>query len=322
MIRVNSQSGKGGVAYVMKEEHGFDLPRRLQIEFSKTIQHITEDSGTEITPATMWGAFEREYLPAEPRYRLRSHELHTESSDSAGARGSRRSSKSTARHRTIIGEGDGPVEAFVSAIVTHFGEEFDVVDYAEHAIGRGADAQAVAYVETVTGDNEIRWGIGSTRTSPPRRSAPCSTPSNASTAELDTTSMPDPPTAGLATVAAMTTWLRRLFVLAVIAGAAVRCMDRVAAPQRTSRVEASTTGTTAHRHRRPAPEPAGARSAPTAERWREPVDGACPEGYPVKVAKSGIYHVPGGRSYERTTAERCYMNAEDAEADGYRRAKA
>ncbi len=63
VIRVNSQSGKGGVAYVMKEEHGFDLPRRLQIEFSKTIQHITEDSGTEITPATMWAAFENEYLP-------------------------------------------------------------------------------------------------------------------------------------------------------------------------------------------------------------------------------------------------------------------
>ena len=58
------------------------------------------------------------------------------------------------------------------------------------------------------------------------------------------------------------------------------------------------------------------------QRWREPVDGACPDGYPIKVAKSGIYHVPGGRSYERTTAERCYVNADDAEADGYRRAKA
>jgi 2-isopropylmalate synthase len=61
---------------------------------------------------------------------------------------------------TIVGEGDGPVEAFVSAIVTHFGEEFDVVDYAEHAIGRGSNAQAVAYVETVNGDSDIRWGIG------------------------------------------------------------------------------------------------------------------------------------------------------------------
>ena len=160
VIRVNSQSGKGGVAYVMKEEHGFDLPRRLQIEFSKTIQHITEDSGTEITPATMWGAFEREYLPPEPRYRLRSHELHTESSDSAGSTRVTAQLEVDGAATTIVGEGDGPVEAFVSAIVTHFGEAFDVVDYAEHTIGRGANAQAVAYVETITGDNEIRWGIG------------------------------------------------------------------------------------------------------------------------------------------------------------------
>jgi 2-isopropylmalate synthase len=160
VIRVNSQSGKGGVAYVMKEEHGFDLPRRLQIEFSKTIQHITEDSGTEITPATMWSAFESEYLPPEPRYRLRSHEIHTESSDAAGRTRVTAQLEVDGSPTTIMGEGEGPVEAFVSAMVAHFGEDFDVVDYAEHAIGRGANAQAVAYVETVAGDNEIRWGIG------------------------------------------------------------------------------------------------------------------------------------------------------------------
>ena len=138
--------------------------------------------------------------------------------------------------------------------------------------------------------------------------------------------MADPPAAGLATVATMTTWLRRLFVLAVIAGAAVAVWT--ALQRRNERARRSQH----HRHHRPtdtagapAPgraRPAAARSAPPAERWREPVDGACPEGYPVKVAKSGIYHVPGGRLYERTTAERCYMNAEAAEADGYRRAKA
>ena len=80
VVRVNSQSGKGGVAYVMKAEHGFDLPRRLQIEFAKTIQHITEDSGTEISPAVMWEAFEKEYLPADPPIALVSHEVR--SSDS------------------------------------------------------------------------------------------------------------------------------------------------------------------------------------------------------------------------------------------------
>jgi 2-isopropylmalate synthase len=160
VIRVNSQSGKGGVAYLMKEEHGFDLPRRLQIEFSKSIQHITEDTGTEITPGTMWDAFEAEYLPDEPRYRLRSHELHTASSDGKGRTTVTAQLDVAGAATTITGEGDGPVEAFVSAIIAHFGVDFDVVDYAEHAIGRGANAQAVAYVETVDGSGDIKWGIG------------------------------------------------------------------------------------------------------------------------------------------------------------------
>ncbi len=161
VIRVNSQSGKGGVAYVMKEEHGFELPRRLQIEFSKTIQHITEDSGTEITPVTMWGAFEAEYVPAEPRFRLRTHELHTQSGpDGAGGTRITAQLEVDGQPITIGGEGSGPVEAFVHAVAAHFEQDFDVVDYAEHAIGRGADAQAVAYVETVCGSGEARWGVG------------------------------------------------------------------------------------------------------------------------------------------------------------------
>ena len=160
VIRVNSQSGKGGVAYVMKEEHGFDLPRRLQIEFSKTIQHITEDTGTEITPVTMWDAFEAEYLPQQPRFALRSHELHTASSDGKGRTKVTAQLDADGSPITIAGEGDGPVEAFVNAINAHFGSEFDVVDYAEHAIGRGATAQAVAYVETVGNGGDIKWGIG------------------------------------------------------------------------------------------------------------------------------------------------------------------
>jgi 2-isopropylmalate synthase len=160
VIRVNSQSGKGGVAYLMKEEHGFDLPRRLQIEFSKSIQHITEDTGTEITPVTMWDAFETEYLPTEPTYRLRSHELHTASSDGKGRTTVTAQLDVAGSPTTVTGEGDGPVEAFVSALTSHFGVEFDVVDYAEHAIGRGANAEAVAYVETVDGAGDIKWGIG------------------------------------------------------------------------------------------------------------------------------------------------------------------
>ena len=165
VIRVNSQSGKGGVAYVMKEEHGFDLPRRLQIEFSKVIQHHTEDTGTEITPGIMWDTFQAEYLPETPRFKLRTHELHTSSSEGAGRTKITAQLAVDGESVTVQGEGDGPVEAFVSAVSSHFGGafesgDFDVVDYSEHAIGRGSNAQAVAYVETVGPDAEIKWGIG------------------------------------------------------------------------------------------------------------------------------------------------------------------
>jgi 2-isopropylmalate synthase len=158
VIRVNSQSGKGGVAYMMKEEHGFELPRRLQIEFSKTIQHITEDSGTEISPVVMWDAFQHQYLPAEPRFRLNSHELH---SDSATGRTS-----ITAQlvvdglPATIVGEGNGPIDAFVHALRDGIDAELNVLDYAEHAIGQGSEANAVAYVETSEPSGNVLWGVG------------------------------------------------------------------------------------------------------------------------------------------------------------------
>jgi len=158
VIRVNSQSGKGGVAFVMKAEHGFDLPRRLQIEFSKTIQAITEDSGTEISPAAMWNAFERVYLPEPARYVLKSHEL----TSIAGTDGERIAAEVTVdgvAHK-ISGAGNGPIAAFVGALRSGLGVELDVVDYAEHALGQGADASAVAYVETVDGEGALRWGVG------------------------------------------------------------------------------------------------------------------------------------------------------------------
>ncbi len=156
VIRVNSQSGKGGVAYVMKAEHGFDLPRRMQIEFSKTIQHITEDSGTEITPGVMWEAFSREYLPEQPRYQLLSHELHTKDGHTAITA----QLLVDGRHETVNGSGNGPISALVHGLRERFGTSLDVVDYAEHAIGRGAEAAAAAYVETVDGGSETKWGIG------------------------------------------------------------------------------------------------------------------------------------------------------------------
>ena len=160
VIRVNSQSGKGGVAYVMKEEHGFDLPRRLQIEFSKTIQHITEDSGTEITPASMWQSFQGVYFPESAVFRLRGQELHTRSSEGSGRTDVTATLEVAGEEVVVKGEGDGPVEAFVHALCSRWDIAFDVVDYSEHAIGSGADARAVAYVESSGDDGALRWGIG------------------------------------------------------------------------------------------------------------------------------------------------------------------
>jgi 2-isopropylmalate synthase len=156
VIRVNSQSGKGGVAYIMKEEHGLDLPRRLQIEFSKTIQTITEDTGTVIEPGDMWVTFTDEYLPEHAPVELLSHETTT----------SDKGASVTAQllvdgeHRTVAGRGNGPVAAFVAALQADLGIDVDVVDYSEHAVSAGSDATAVAYVETTRGDGTVKWGVG------------------------------------------------------------------------------------------------------------------------------------------------------------------
>ena len=161
VIRVNSQSGKGGVAYVMKTEHGLDLPRRLQIEFSRTIQNITEDSGTEISPAEMWAAFESTYLASDDDpVQLRSAEVTT------GEEGATVIAQLLVdgEARTVKGEGGGPIEAFMNALADDpiVGEDMqlEVADYSEHAISGGSDATAAAYVETKAADGTLHWGVG------------------------------------------------------------------------------------------------------------------------------------------------------------------
>ena len=155
VIRVNSQSGKGGVAYVMKAEHGFDLPRRLQIEFSRSIQTITEDTGTEISPADMWSEFEREYLPPAPRLLLVGHEEATRDGGTVVTA----QILADGEHRTVTGQGNGPIAALVHGLRSDMGMDIEVLDYAEHAVGAGAEANAVAYVEARSED-EVRWGVG------------------------------------------------------------------------------------------------------------------------------------------------------------------
>jgi 2-isopropylmalate synthase len=156
VIRVNSQSGKGGVAYLMKAEHGLDLPRRLQIEFSKSIQTITEDTGTDMPSDEVWAAFEGTYLDPEAGVQLRSHETTT------GEKGSTVTAQLVVdgAPRTVHGAGTGPLAAFVAALAADLGIDLEVVDYSEHAVSAGTDATAVAYVETQSPDGEVRWGVG------------------------------------------------------------------------------------------------------------------------------------------------------------------
>src|SRR4051794_19703850 len=155
VIRVNSQSGKGGVAYIMKAEHGFDLPRRLQIEFSRAIQTITEDTGTEISPTEMWARFSEEYLPESPSITLADHAVTT---SDAGATVTAQLMVE-GEHVTVTGAGNGPIAAFVHALQKGLAIDVEVVDYAEHAITAGSDASAAAYVEARSEDG-IRWGVG------------------------------------------------------------------------------------------------------------------------------------------------------------------
>ncbi len=158
VIRVNSQSGKGGVAYLLKSEHDLDLPRRLQIEFTRVIQQITDTTGKEITGNEIWEQFKTHYLTATKPYELVSF------STSQNAAGADRSTISASvrvdgEERNLSGEGGGAVEAFAVAVDSGLGNNLRVLDYHEHAIGSGADAKAVCYMELMVDGQEL-WGVG------------------------------------------------------------------------------------------------------------------------------------------------------------------
>jgi len=180
IIRVNSQSGKGGVAYLMKTERDLDLPRRLQIEFSQVVQRHTDRLGTEVTADDLWRMFVDEYLPAEFAVMTPAHVRAGAAADDEGdplepwgrfaLRGTRTTSTEGGQDtlevdlvdrgtpRTLTGTGNGPVAAFVAAL-KGAGVDLAVLDYAEHALSAGGDATAAAYVEVATG-GDILWGVG------------------------------------------------------------------------------------------------------------------------------------------------------------------
>ncbi len=155
MIRVNSQSGKGGVAYIMKTEHSLDLPRRLQIDFSRVVQEHTDGEGGEVTPERMWEIFEREFLTNGPRVGLLAHRASSRVDEKDVICADVRLGGEI---REIEGVGNGPISAFVDALGT-IGVHARVLDYTEHALSAGSDAKAAAYVECQVGD-EVLWGIG------------------------------------------------------------------------------------------------------------------------------------------------------------------
>ncbi|HVQ90559.1 MAG TPA: 2-isopropylmalate synthase [Mycobacteriales bacterium] len=158
VIRVNSQSGKGGVAYLMKTEHALDLPRRLQIEFSQVIQRVTEADGGEVSGEKMWDIFAAEYLQPAGPVALLSHESTSADGDDGGQVRVRARIRSNGTDHDVAGSGNGPIAAFVAALAG-VGHEVRVLDYAEHALSAGGDARAAAYLEVAVGD-QILWGVG------------------------------------------------------------------------------------------------------------------------------------------------------------------
>ncbi|MFV0464388.1 MAG: 2-isopropylmalate synthase [Nostocoides sp.] len=161
VVRVNSQSGKGGVAYLLKAEHGLDLPRRLQIEFSQVVQRKTDSEGGELSAEQIWQMFADEYLHAEVG-ETRWGRFFPVRSTLTGSDNGVEHIESVIRDNDheveISGEGNGPIAAFINAL-SPLGVDVRVLDYAEHALSAGGDARAAAYVECAVGER-VLWGVG------------------------------------------------------------------------------------------------------------------------------------------------------------------
>ena len=155
VIRINSQSGKGGIAWVMEVDHGLRLPRRMQIEFSRAVQAVADASGEEIGSDRLAALFEREYLD-EGSLALVEHVVEPDGPD--GRVRVTAVVRAAGVLRQVAGEGAGPIDAFVTALRKELGVDVHVADYAEHALGEGEDALAIAYVELRRPDGTTAWG--------------------------------------------------------------------------------------------------------------------------------------------------------------------
>ncbi len=158
IIRVNSQSGKGGVAYLLHADHGLDLPRGLQVEFSRVVQAVTDETSREISADEIWTLFQKEYLSADGRFQFIEHWSMPDTSANEMRRMTA-TIRDGGKERTINGRGNGPIAAFVNALQADCGIVMRVVDYHEHAVGHGADAEAVAYVEAEMDGTGTTFGV-------------------------------------------------------------------------------------------------------------------------------------------------------------------
>jgi len=158
VIRINSQSGKGGISYIMETESGVQMPRALQVEFSGVVQRISDATGAEQTSADIWSAFEKEYLQADRPYGFIDHMTRV-ATNASEVRLMTATMKKDGKDKEIEGQGSGPIDAFVDAMRKETGNEIKVFSYSEHSVGIGADATAIAFVEAEV-DGRHLYGVG------------------------------------------------------------------------------------------------------------------------------------------------------------------
>ena len=156
VIRINSQSGKGGISYILEQDYGVTLPRRMQIDFSQVIQKQADETGKELNSKEIWQSFEENYLKNHPnRITYSSHEIQsTKEKDKI-----KLSLVENGKQITIEGAGNGPIDAFINALNTRLSSDFKVSDYHQHSISSGSDASAAAYIE-IQNKNFSNWGAG------------------------------------------------------------------------------------------------------------------------------------------------------------------
>jgi len=159
VIRINSQSGKGGIAYVMETDFGVEMPRRLQIEFSRVVQEQADSGGAELSSEDIWKIFNNEYLNQNARFGFKDYRTIPDTHASE-IRNLTSTIIDDNAEIVIKGKGTGPIDAFASAVTAHTGVNVRIINYHEHAIGRGADTKAIAYLEVEKEDGETLFGVG------------------------------------------------------------------------------------------------------------------------------------------------------------------